>query len=133
MGLAPLPHSLGVLGAAEVITVGGLAQPPALAGTLAGLAALRLGTVNLVMSFPVIGKKELLATTALATRELATHDGVPTEEEQPATESTTSSRKKEESEEGRRVLNEDREEHARGRKWNFKLPYTPYFHSAVHI
>jgi hypothetical protein len=104
MGLAPLLHSLGILGAAEVIAIVGLTQPAALAGTLADLAALRLGTVNLVMSVSVIRKKKLLATKALATRELGTHDCVPTGEEEPAAGSTTPSRKKGQSEEARRVL-----------------------------
>jgi len=122
MGLAPVPHALGILGAAEVIAIARLAQPAALAGTLAVLAALRLGTINLVMPVSIIRKKELLATTALATRELGTHDCVPTGEEEPAAESTTPSGKKRESEEGRRVLSEDREENARGRKRNFKPP-----------
>jgi hypothetical protein len=94
MGLAPLLHSLGILGAAEVIAIAGPAQPAVLAGTLADLAALRLGTVNLVMSVAIIRKKKLLATTALATRKPGTHDCVPTEEEEPAAGSTSPSSKK---------------------------------------
>jgi hypothetical protein len=66
MGLAPVPHSLHVLRAAEVIAVGRLAQPTLLAGLLAGLAALRLGTVTLTILIAKIGEKEIVATVALA-------------------------------------------------------------------
>ena len=87
--LAPIAHSLRIVRTAEVIAIAYLAQPSALAGTLADLAALRLGTVNLVVSVSIIRKKKLLATTALATRELGTHGGVPTGEEEPGAQSTT--------------------------------------------
>jgi hypothetical protein len=111
-----------MVGAAEVIAVAGLAQPAALAGLLAGPAAGRLGAVSLVIAVAIIRQEQLLATTALATRKLQTHDCVPTGEEEPATGSTPPSRKKTKGEEGRRVLSEDREENPGQRKWNFKPP-----------
>ena len=41
-------------------------QPTLLAGPLAGLAALRLGTVTLTILIAKIGDKEIVATAALA-------------------------------------------------------------------
>jgi hypothetical protein len=57
MLLPPLLDPLGVSGATEVISIGGLAQPAALAGAFAGLTARRLGAIKLMMSIAVIGKE----------------------------------------------------------------------------
>ena len=73
MGLAPVPHSLHVLRAAEVIAVGRLAQPTLLAGLLAGVAAIGLATVMLAALIAVIREKELAATSALASCGTETH------------------------------------------------------------
>ena len=73
MGLAPLPHMLGIVRLSEVVAVGWLAQPSALAGQFAGVLAGRLATVTLPLLVAVIGEEELAATAALTSLRFQTH------------------------------------------------------------
>src|SRR5271157_2744621 len=52
MGLPPVPHTLDVDRATEVVRVLAVGQPAGLAGGLAGLAAISLGAVLLVVAAP---------------------------------------------------------------------------------
>src|SRR6266852_3924090 len=74
MGFAPLLHALDIFLAPEVIPVGRFREPAALTGSFAGAAALRFGTIGLMIGVAVLGSEELLATTALAMIGLWTHD-----------------------------------------------------------
>ena len=65
MGLAPLSNAFGVLRVTEVVAVGGFAQPPVLAGQLAGVPATGLVAVTLAISVTVIGEEKVAATAAL--------------------------------------------------------------------
>ena len=81
MGLAPCAHTLHLFGTAEVISVAGLAQPAALAGRLAGVAATGLAAVMLTLPVAVIRQEQLAATSALPSLGLQTHRGLtPTPE-----------------------------------------------------
>jgi hypothetical protein len=71
--LAPLPDALDMGGTAEVITVVGLLEPPALTGRFAGLAARRLRTVALAPGAARVGIKEGLAVLTLAFGEWTSH------------------------------------------------------------
>ena|SRR5437016_9341004 len=75
MGLAPLPHTPGVVRVPEVIAIGRLAQPTPLAGRLAGLVAGALAAVTLAPVVTIIGEEELAATTALTPLRFRTHRG----------------------------------------------------------
>ena len=73
MSLAPLPNAPGVFRVTEVIAVGRLAQPLALAGQFAGVSASRFAAVALALLVTVIGEEKLAATVALASPGLETH------------------------------------------------------------
>jgi hypothetical protein len=83
MALAPKLDAANLIGSSKVIAVASLAQPPSLAGGLAGLLASGLGAIALTVCGPWIGEKELRATTAFASALRAAHrepdlEGVPT-------------------------------------------------------
>ena len=71
--LAPQLHSPDLIGSAEVVSVAGFAQPSPLTGRLTGLAAGGLGTVVLAIRGACIRKKEVTATTTLASGWRAAH------------------------------------------------------------
>ena len=75
MSLAPVPHALGVSGPPEVIAVGGLAQPSALAGQFASLSRSGLAAVMLVMFVAVLGEEKLPATAAFTSLGPQGHGG----------------------------------------------------------
>jgi hypothetical protein len=133
MSLTPLPHSFHVLPAAEVITVGGSAQPAALTGLLAGRLAPRLGTINLMVAVAVIGQEKLLTTTALAAAVLGAHDGSNDGRKTSPCTQKEDPPKKTNGEEGRRVLSEDGEEDRDRTKRNFRPPAFLHIHFAAHI
>jgi len=62
----PLPHSLDVVRAAEVITVLRSAQPPVLAGPFAHGLTLGGGTIFLAPAIAVIRNEELLTIQTFA-------------------------------------------------------------------
>jgi len=95
MSLTPLLDALDILLAAEVIPVGGLAQPAALTLGFAGAAAIGLGTVKLVISVAVIDDKELFAATALAMIRIGAHDSDPRREEKGSDETSVPRRRRE--------------------------------------
>ena len=66
MGPSPLLDACDLIGSAEGVAVAVLAEPAALAGGLAGLAAVRLGAVALAVCGARIREEELTATKALA-------------------------------------------------------------------
>jgi hypothetical protein len=63
MGLPPLPHALDMVGAFEVITVGGFVSPLALTGSFAGFTARGLGAVVLAPGAAGVGIKENLTVS----------------------------------------------------------------------
>jgi len=73
MGLAPLAHTLDVVGASEVAAPEWRAQPAALAGQLPGAAASGFAAVVLVIGVTVIGEEKLAATAALTSLGSQTH------------------------------------------------------------
>jgi hypothetical protein len=73
VGLAPLPHVLGVLRISEVVAIGGFAKPALLAGHLAGLAAIGFAAVMLAVLVAVIEEEKLPATAALTSLRPQTH------------------------------------------------------------
>ena len=73
MRLAPLLDPPEIFRAAEVIAIGGLTQPAALTGVLAGGSARRSRTIKLVVPVSIIGNEEFVAATALAATGLGTH------------------------------------------------------------
>ena len=73
MGLAPSPHPVGALTIAEVGKVLGLAIPAPLTGELAGLAAIGLAAVMLLLPVPVIREEKRAATAALTSLRLWAH------------------------------------------------------------
>jgi len=75
MSLAPVPHALGVFGPPEVIAVGRLAQPSALAGQFAGLSTSRFAAVMLVVFVAVIGEEKITATAAFTSLGPQGHGG----------------------------------------------------------
>lgn len=66
MVLAPQLNAADLGGSPEVIAIAVFAQPPALTGGLAGLAASRIRTVTLAILGPRIGNEKLAATAAFA-------------------------------------------------------------------
>ena len=74
--LAPLPDALDMGGTAEVITVVGLLEPPALTGRFAGLAARGLRTVALAPGAARVRSKEGLAVLTLTLGEWTSHGPV---------------------------------------------------------
>jgi hypothetical protein len=74
MELSPSLHALHGSGAAEVIAIAVLAQPPPLTGELAGVLAIRLRTVALAIDSPRVRKKQSAAMTAFSPGWRATHD-----------------------------------------------------------
>ena len=73
MGLAPSQHPFGTLAIAEVGKVLGFAIPAPLTGQLAGLAAIGLATVILMLPVPVIREEKGAATAALTALRLWAH------------------------------------------------------------
>ena len=73
MGLAPLAHTLDVLGASKVAPSERRAPPAALAGPFPGLAAGGFPAVMLTVGVPVIGEEKLAATAALTSLRSQTH------------------------------------------------------------
>jgi len=73
MGLAPLLYAPHVVLASEVITVGFLARPPPLAGSLAGASTPRLRAELLLSGVAVIRNEEFLAAAAFAVSPFARH------------------------------------------------------------
>jgi len=65
--LSPLPHPVDIGGAAEDVSVLGLAQPLALALGFARLAAFGFGTELLVPPVVAVGHEQLFAVQALTT------------------------------------------------------------------
>jgi hypothetical protein len=76
MSLAPLPDALDLGRAAEIIPVMGLLMPPALAGSLAGLATCGLGTVALVPDVARVRRKEGPTVLALPFAGWTSHEPV---------------------------------------------------------
>jgi hypothetical protein len=131
MGLAPVPHSLHILRAAEVVAVGGLAQPTLLAGPLAGLAALRFGTVMLTTLIAKIGKKKSLQPRHVRRLGLTfivpetTTKAAPDQSKTNSTEEEPKGKKEED------LSTEEREENPARRKRIFKPANKIQFHSAA--
>jgi hypothetical protein len=73
VGFAPLPDTLDMERAAEIIPVVRLVLPPALAGGLAGLAARGRGAVALAPGTTRVGSKEGLTVLALTFGEWRSH------------------------------------------------------------
>jgi hypothetical protein len=65
MGVTPGAHPLHIRRTPEVVPVGPLAQPTALAGGLAGTTTLRLGAVVLMAQIAWVGEKQFSAVSAL--------------------------------------------------------------------
>jgi len=78
---APGLDPRGVIGAAEVVAVGGLFEPAALALLFADPATIGLGAVALVMPITKIGNEELVAMQTLGASRLPGHKS---EEDEPA-------------------------------------------------
>src|SRR5215475_2053128 len=74
VGLAPLPDAFDMSRAAEIISVMGLLMPSALAGSLAGLAARRLGAVALVPDVARVRSKEGPTVLARTCAEWTSHE-----------------------------------------------------------
>ena len=129
---APRLDALDVFRAAEVIAVGGLAQPTLLTSPFASGAAGGLGTKNLMVAVAVIGRKELAAAEALAWFDLGRHKCSPKEEKSPlkATRQTCTARtqgKKEEdafSKLGKKTKREEDGISNRQEYTNFSSPLT---------
>src|SRR2546427_12442833 len=66
MALAPRQDAADFIRSAEVVAIPVLAEPPSLAGCLAGLPTPGLGTIPLPILSAPIGDEELRATTAFA-------------------------------------------------------------------
>ena len=73
----PFADSLGVLGVAEVVTIFGLFEPPALAVSLAGFLAFGLGAEFLAALVPGVGNKGVLAVLAFTIPDSRRHRLVP--------------------------------------------------------
>jgi hypothetical protein len=73
MAFAPDLDTANFVRSAEVVAVAILAEPPSMAGCLAGLSARGLGTVALAIFGPGIGNEKLGATTAFASGLRAAH------------------------------------------------------------
>jgi hypothetical protein len=73
MGLAPLAHTLDVVGAVEVAAPKWCAPPSALAGQFPGLAAGGFAAVVLVAGVAVIGEEKLAAAAAFTSLRSQTH------------------------------------------------------------
>ena len=121
MGLAPSPHPFGALAIAEVRKVLGLAIPAPLTGQLAGLAAIGLATVILMLPVPVIREEKGAATAALTALQLWAHrEPRPA---QPPVESKAKqrSRRRTKRKKQEELLGEESEEKTREEGWNIKL------------
>src|SRR5439155_1212889 len=127
MGLAPLLDALDIFLAAKVIPVGRFSQPAALTGGFAGATAVRSGTIGLMIGVAVFGSEELLAATAFATICLWTHDS----DYGAGRKNLNRPRQRRKKEEGRKVFAKFPKKISRPRKWNFKPPEMPQFHSAA--
>jgi hypothetical protein len=73
MLLAPTSDPVHFTGPAEAVTIAVFAEPSALGGGLAGVAASRLGTVMLPIGVARIGNEHLAATAAFASARRAAH------------------------------------------------------------
>jgi hypothetical protein len=73
VGFAPLPDTLDMGRAAEIIPVVRFVEPTALAGGLAGLAARGRGAVALAPGTARVGRKEGLTVLALAFGKWTSH------------------------------------------------------------
>jgi len=73
MLLAPTSHAVHFAGAAESVAVAVFAEPSALGGSLAGLAASGLRTVVLPIGGSRIGNEHLAATAAFTACRPAAH------------------------------------------------------------
>jgi len=73
MALAPELDAAHLIGTAEVVPVGGFAQPAPLTGGLAGLLTSGLGTIVLAVLVTRIGNEKLGATAAFASGLLEAH------------------------------------------------------------
>jgi len=104
MALAPELDAEHLVGTAEVIAVGGFAQPAPLTGGLAGLPTSGLGTIVLAGLVTRIGNEKLGATAAFASGLLAAHREPLLKEAQPGRKRKKKNRKKTKSEEGRTNL-----------------------------
>ena len=127
MGLAPLLDALDIFLAAKVIPVGRFSQPAALTGGFAGATAVRSGTIGLMIGVAVFGSEELLAATAFATICLWTHDS----DYGAGRKNLNRPRQRRKKEEARKVFAKFPKKISRPRKWNFKPPEMPQFHSAA--
>jgi len=104
MALAPELDAAHLIGTAEVVPVGGFAQPAPLTGGLAGLPTSGLGTIVLAALVTRIGNEKLGATVAFASGLLAAHREPHLKEAQPGRKRKKKNRKKTKSEEGRTNL-----------------------------
>jgi hypothetical protein len=73
VGLTPLPNTLDMRGAFEVITIGRLATPLKLAGGFARFAAFGQGAVALASGTTGVGIKESLTVQTLAFAQGTSH------------------------------------------------------------
>ena len=116
MGLAPLPHMLGVFRASEVAATEGCAPPSALAGLFTGVLASGLAAVMLPVLVAAIGEEKLAATTALTSVRLQDHLAPKPKR---SGEKLNENRRSEEEPKGRRkksFLSEEPEENPREEK-----------------
>jgi hypothetical protein len=104
MGLAPLPHMLGVFRVAEVVATEGRAPPSALAGLSAGVLASGLAAVMLPVLVAVIGEEKPAATAALTSLRLLTHRGSKPPRSQKELKQNRPKGRRANSEEGRRIF-----------------------------
>jgi hypothetical protein len=104
MGLAPLPHMLGVFRAVEVVATEGSAPPSALAGLFAGVLASGLAAVMLPVPVAVIGEEKLAATAALTSLRLLTHRGSKPPRSRKELKQNQPKGRRASREEGRRIL-----------------------------
>ena len=109
--MAPLSNPLHVVGTAEVILVGGLAQPAPLTGGLAGAATLRRQAVKLALGVMPVGMEELIAAAALASLLLGTHRASSWKKIQPPVQSQTAPPRKNKTKKEEKLSRRKREEH----------------------
>jgi hypothetical protein len=73
MQTAPFLDAADLIGSSEGVAVTVFAEPPLLAGGLAGTTTLRCRAIPLAIHRPRIGKEKLTATSALASARRAAH------------------------------------------------------------
>ena len=83
VGFAPLPNTLDLGRACEVIAVGWLVEPATLAGGFAGVVARGLGAVALASSAARVGIKKGLTVLTLALAQWTSHWPAPPQVNDP--------------------------------------------------